>query len=112
TLMLSPDQFELPACRGVMAQVKAILRDGIGVALVDRLPLDRMTKEQAIAAHWVLGQLIATPVAQKWDGTMIYDVTDTGRAYGYGVRGSGTDPELAFRTDHSFGGAPPAYVGP
>lgn len=110
-LMLSPDQFALPACREAMARVKAILRDGIGVALVDRLPLDRLTKEQAIAAHWVLGQLVATPVAQKWDGTMIYDVTDTGREYGYGVRGSWTNVELSFHTDNSFGVAPPDYVG-
>jgi alpha-ketoglutarate-dependent taurine dioxygenase len=94
-----------------MARVKAILQDGIGVALVDRLPLDQLTREQAIAAHWVLGQLIATPVAQKWDGTMIYDVTDTGRQQGYGVRGSWTSVELSFHTDNSFGVAPPDYVG-
>ncbi len=110
-LMLSPDQFALPACRETMAQVKAILEDGIGVALVDRLPIDRLTTEQAIAAHWVLGQLVATPVAQKWDGTMIYDVTDTGREYGYGVRGSWTNVELSFHTDNSFAAAPPDHVG-
>jgi alpha-ketoglutarate-dependent taurine dioxygenase len=110
-LMLSPDQFELSACREAMARVRSILQDGIGVALVDRLPLDRLTTEQAIAAYWVLGQLIATPVAQKWDGTMVYDVTDTGRAYGYGVRGSWTNVELSFHTDNSFAVAPPDYVG-
>jgi alpha-ketoglutarate-dependent taurine dioxygenase len=110
-LMLSPDQFDLRACRDVMARVKSILRDGIGVALVDRLPLDRLTTEQAVASYWVLGQLIATPVAQKWDGTMVYDVTDTGRAYGYGVRGSWTNVELSFHTDNSFAVAPPDYVG-
>ena len=110
-LVLSPDHFDLPACREVMARVKSILREGIGVALVDRLPLDRLTTEQAVAAYWVLGQLIATPVAQKWDGTMVYDVTDTGREYGYGVRGSWTNVELSFHTDNSFGVAPPEYVG-
>ena len=26
------------------------------------------------------------PVAQKWDGTMIYDVRDTGKKPGNGVR--------------------------
>ena len=110
-LMLSPDQFALGACREAMARVRAILRDGIGVALLDRLPLDGLTREQAIAAYWVLGQLIATPVAQKWDGTMIYDVTDTGRQFGYGVRGSWTNVELSFHTDNAFGVAPPDYVG-
>src|SRR5687767_4185657 len=53
-LMLSPDQFALPACRDAMARVKAILEDGIGVALVDRFPLDRLTTDQAVAAYWVL----------------------------------------------------------
>jgi len=110
-LMLSPDQFTLVACREAMARVKAILADGIGVALVDRLPLDRLTAEQAIAASWVLGQLVAPPVAQKWDGTMIYDVTDTGRPFGYGVRGSWTNVELSFHTDNAFAVAPPDYVG-
>src|SRR5215831_6248850 len=110
-LMLSPDQFSLDVCRETMSRVKRILADGIVVALLDRLPLDRLTKEQAIAAYWVLGQLIATPVAQKWDGTMVYDVTDTGREYGYGVRGSWTNVELSFHTDNSFGVAPPEYVG-
>jgi len=110
-LMLSPDQFALDACREAMARVRAILCDGIGVALVDRLPLDRLSKEQAIAASWVLGQLIANPVAQKWDGTMIYDVTDTGRQFGYGVRGSWTNVELSFHTDNCFAVAPPDYVG-
>lgn len=110
-LMLSPEQFSLRACREVMARVRGVLEDGIGVALVDRLPLDRLTTEQAIAAYWVLGQLIATPVAQKWDGTMIYDVTDTGRRYGYGVRGSWTNVELSFHTDNSFAVAPPDFVG-
>ena len=111
-LMLSPDQFALGACREAMARVRAILRDGIGVALLDRLPLDGLTREQAIAAYWVLGQLIATPVAQKWDGTMIYDVTDTGRQYGYGVRGSWTNVELSFHTDNSFGGGATRLRGP
>jgi len=110
-LLLSPDQFRLSACREAMARVKTILTDGVGVALLDRLPMDRLTVEQATAAYWVLGQFIATPVAQKWDGTMIYDVTDTGRPFGYGVRGSWTSVELSFHTDNAFAVAPPDYVG-
>jgi len=110
-LLLASDQFGLSACREAMARVKAILTDGVGVALLDRLPMDRLTAEQATAAYWVLGQLIATPVAQKWDGTMIYDVTDTGRQFGYGVRGSWTNVELSFHTDNAFAVAPPDYVG-
>jgi alpha-ketoglutarate-dependent taurine dioxygenase len=50
-------------------------------------------------------------VAQKWDGTMLYDVRDTGQRYSYGVRGSYTNVELVFHTDNAFGNAPPDYVG-
>ena len=110
-LVLTPDQFALPECRAAMARTKAILDDGIGVALVDRLPIDRLTAAQATAAHWVLGRCVGMPVAQKWDGTMIYDVTDTGRRAAYGLRGSWTNLELSFHTDNSFAVAPPDYVG-
>jgi alpha-ketoglutarate-dependent taurine dioxygenase len=110
-LVLSPDQFELRESATMMARVRHILEAGVGVALVDRLPLDRMSRDEAIAAYWVLDQLVARPVAQKWDGTMLYDVRDTGRAYGYGVRGSWTNVELVFHTDNSFGVAPPDFVG-
>ncbi len=110
-LMLRPEDFELSASRAMMARVKSILDDGIGVALVDRLPVETMSQEEATAAYWVLGQFIAMPVAQKWDGTMIYDVRDTGRAFEYGVRASWTSVELDFHTDNPFAVAPPDYVG-
>ena len=42
---------------------------------------------------------------------MLYDVTDSGRAYGYGVRGSWTNVELVFHTDNAFGASPPHHVG-
>jgi hypothetical protein len=69
-LVLSPEDFTLPACRAALARVKTILDDGIGVGLLDRLPLDDLSADAATAAHWVLGQLLAPPVAQKWDGSM------------------------------------------
>ena len=111
TLLISPDQFHLDACRAVMSRAKSLLTDGIGVALVDRLPLDELEVDHAVATYWVLSQFLGTLVAQKWDGTMIYDVRDTGRAYAYGVRGSWTNIELTFHTDNAFAGAPPDYVG-
>ena len=42
---------------------------------------------------------------------MIYDVRDSGSAFGYGVRGSVTNVELNFHTDNAFGQATPEYVG-
>ncbi len=110
-LLLTSDQFRLDACRGLMARAKSVLAEGIGVAVVDRLPLDELDRDHAIAVYWLLAGLLGTQVAQKWDGTMIYDVRDTGRAYVYGVRGSITNVELSFHTDNAFAIAPPDYVG-
>jgi len=109
-LMLTTDQFDLTACAEAMGRVKDILTEGLGVAVLDRLPLDEMTVEEAKSVYWVLGQFLATEVAQKWDGAMFYDVTNTGAKYGYGVRGSWTDVELFFHTDNAFGIAPPNFV--
>ena len=110
TLLLTPEQFELPACRELMGRVRALLVEGIGFCVVDGLPLERYSEEEAKAAYWVLGLLVGRTVAQKWDGTMLYDVTDTGRALGYGVRASWTDAELVFHTDNCFSAAMPEIV--
>lgn len=110
TLLLSPDQFELAECRRLMAQVKANLTDGMGLAVLDRLDLDGLGKEEAIKAYWVLAQCVGRPVANKWDGTMLYDVMDTGRPKTPEVRSSWTNVELYFHTDNAFGVVVPDFV--
>ena len=79
--------------------------------MIDKLPVDDFQIEEMINVYWTLGNLMGPNVAQKWDGTMIYDVTDTGKKYGYGVRGSATNVELVFHTDNAFGISVPDYVG-
>jgi alpha-ketoglutarate-dependent taurine dioxygenase len=60
---------------------------------------------------WLLASQVARPVAQKWDGTSIYDVTDLGRPPGNGVRPDVTNVEQNFHTDNSYNNVPPHYVG-
>lgn len=110
-LLRKPEQFEIAELATVMAEARGKLEHGTGVAVIDRLPMDELGAEIAVAVFWVIGHLIAQPVAQKWIGTMLYDVTDTGVKYEYGVRGSATSVELVFHTDNAFGLAPPDYVG-
>jgi alpha-ketoglutarate-dependent taurine dioxygenase len=55
--------------------------------------------------------MVARPVAQKWDGTMVYDVRDLGRPPGNGVRPDVTNAEQSFHTDNSYNHCPPEYVG-
>ena len=62
-----------------MRSVRAALDEGVRFAVVDRLPLDELSDDEGRALHWLLSSHIARPVAQKLDGTMIYDVHDTGQ---------------------------------
>jgi len=109
-LLRAPEQFEMTALRDFVARAKGLLDGHPGIAVIDRLPLGVMEEDDAIALFWVLGKLLGRPVAQKWDGTMLYDVMDKGQQYAYGVRGSYTNVELLFHTDNAFAVAQPDYV--
>ncbi len=104
-------EFEIPMCRELMARMKSILDNGVGFAVLDCLPMDRFEIDSMLEIFWILGQCIGRPVAQKWNGQMIYDVTDTGAKYAYGTRGSHTSVELNFHTDNAFARQVPDYVG-
>ena len=111
TLLRKPSQFDISELANIYNKAKNICDHGVGFAVIDRLPLDDFTIEQMVNVYWTLGQYMGMNVAQKWDGTMIYDVTDTGKKFGYGVRGSATSVELVFHTDNAFGVSVPDYVG-
>jgi len=111
TLLLSPTHFSLTHCRDVMAYVSRQLRDGIGLAVIDKLPVERFSVDENQALGWLLGSLLGRLVAQKWDGTMVYDVRDTGKALEYGVRRSVTNLDLQFHTDAPWLALPPELVG-
>jgi alpha-ketoglutarate-dependent taurine dioxygenase len=110
-ILLSPDQFSLAACAEAMGQVREKLRAGIGLAVLDRVPVERYALEENQALAWLLGSLVGRLVAQKWNGTMLYDVRDTGRALEYGVRRSVTNLDLTSHTDAPWLDPPPEIVG-
>jgi alpha-ketoglutarate-dependent taurine dioxygenase len=107
----SADRLALAACAELMADVRARLLTGIGLVVLDRVPVERYSLDENRALCWLLGQLLGRPVAQKWDGTVLYDVRDTGKALEYGVRRSVTNLELAFHTDAAWLERPPELVG-
>src|ERR1700724_3040224 len=45
--LLSPDDFALAACRALMRRVGAMLDDGISFAVLDRLPVDEMSRDES-----------------------------------------------------------------
>ena len=100
-----------PQVRTATAEVKHRLDTRPGFAVLQGLPINDLSEDTAVKIYWLLGQEISSPVAQKWNGEMIYSVRDTGENYGYGVRGSRTSVELVFHVDNAFGLAVPDYVG-
>lgn len=107
---IRPDDFALDAARAFASEVEDTLRGPLGFALIDRLPIERLGTEGAKAAYWLLCSLVERPVAQNFRGDLIYDVTDTGRPPGNGVRPDKTNAEQNFHTDNSYNHCPPNYV--
>lgn len=109
---LTPGDFDMPRCQAVMQSVRDRLVNGPGFALVDRLPLDVLSKDEAKTAYWLLSSMVCRPVAQKLDGTMIYDVHDTGAKAeaGSGVRPDKTNIDLTFHNDNSYNNPMPDFV--
>jgi alpha-ketoglutarate-dependent taurine dioxygenase len=112
TEALRPEYFDMPACAALMGEVRGQLDNGIGFAIIDRLPVDELDTAIATKLYWLLMNQIGQPVAQKWDGTLLYDVTDTTQttAAGNGVRSSKTSAGQGYHVDNAFN-LPPDFVG-
>jgi len=111
TIALTPDDFALDRGRAFMRGIRAELETGVGFAILERLPVERWSRDEATAAYWLLSSCLARPVAQSWDGRLIYDVHDSGATPGPGVRPDVTNLEQNFHTDNSYNHCPPAVVG-
>jgi alpha-ketoglutarate-dependent taurine dioxygenase len=107
---LAPEDFELRACADLMAATRRKLQD-IGLAVVDRVPVERYSVVENQAIGWLLASMLGPVVAQTWGGRRLYDVKDTGQKLGYGVRRSVTDLGQPFHTDAGWLWMPPAFVG-
>jgi alpha-ketoglutarate-dependent taurine dioxygenase len=107
----TPAAFELTACAQIMAQVRVRIQCHVGFAVVDRVPVERYSAMENRAIGWLLASLLGQVVAQKWDGTLLYDVKDSGKLLGYGVRCSVTNLEQPFHTDGGWLWMPPSAIG-
>ena len=112
-LLLDPRDYALDACREVMERIRTATQRGAMFAVLDRLPMGEMTREESVSLYWLLASLLARPVAQKLNGQMFFDVTDTGAKLkpGSGIRPTVTNVDLRFHNDNSYNETPPEYVG-
>jgi alpha-ketoglutarate-dependent taurine dioxygenase len=112
-LLLDPRDYALEACREVMARVRAATLSGPMFAVLERLPMEEMTRAESVSLYWLLASLLARPVAQKLNGQMLFEVTDTGAKLkpGSGIRPTVTNVDLRYHNDNSYNETPPDYVG-
>jgi alpha-ketoglutarate-dependent taurine dioxygenase len=102
---------DVEAGRGELAPVLATLERGRGFVVLDNLSDAVESPGELSAAYWLVGQLLGVPFAQNVEGTLLYDVKDTGRDLAAGARFSVTSYESSFHTDNSFGDTLLDYVG-
>jgi len=100
-----------PKTSAVMVRVFEQLAEGCGFAVLGGLPFEEWDEQTACAASWLLCDFIASPVNQKWTGTRMYQVRDTGTKLGYGVRRSLTNLKQDFHTDGPWLTTTANYMG-
>lgn len=96
---LDANAFDLPETAALMAGIKDRLFNGIGFTILNRLPVERWGVPATRCISWMLTGMIGAIVEQKYNGLRIYDVRDTGKTLGQGVRRSITNLEQEFHTD-------------
>jgi alpha-ketoglutarate-dependent taurine dioxygenase len=94
-----------------LAGARQELETGRGFVILRADASDRPTPQHATAIYWLVGQLLGKPFVQNVQGTLLYDVRDTGQDVRYGARFSVTNAESTFHTDNSFGKEVLDYVG-
>ena len=92
-------------------RVLAAMENGRGFVVVTAEAPGRYSPAELTAVYWLIGQLLGRPFPQNVQGTLLYDVKDTGQNVRYGARFSVTNAESTFHTDNSFGDDVLDYVG-
>ena len=107
TFMLDPAYFEVDACRTMMAKARAKLDKGHGMAVIDKLPLDDWSEDEARSVYFVLAKLVTQPVLQSASGMVFREIRNEKPQ---GSNGATNDQLLAFHTDNSGNRNTPNYV--
>jgi hypothetical protein len=86
-----------------LVPVRAALHSGRGFAIIAAGEPGDYGPRELTALFWLVGRLLGEPHEQNVQGTLLYDVRDTGQDVRYGARFSVTNAESTFHTDNSFG---------
>jgi hypothetical protein len=111
TTELTVSETPCASCAADFQPVLSALETGRGFAIISGLPCQRYSVAEQQAIYWLVGQLLGRPFTQNVQGTLLYDVRDTGQDVRYGARFSVTNADTGFHTDNSFGEEILDYVG-
>lgn len=102
-----PTALARAVCARELEPVSDALAKGRGFAIVEAPP----DFANLPLLYWLVGHALGKPMAQNVEGTLLYDVRDTGQDVAKGARFSVTSYESSFHTDNSFGVERADYVG-
>jgi alpha-ketoglutarate-dependent taurine dioxygenase len=97
-------------CREALRPAADALEHGRGFVVI-QTPGCPYSDAQFTALYGLDGLGLGRPVQQNVQGTLLYDVRDTGQDVRYGARFSVTNAESSFHTDASFCDEVADYVG-
>jgi alpha-ketoglutarate-dependent taurine dioxygenase len=98
-------------CQEDFQPLRTVLETGRGFVIIEGMPCRRYADAEQQVIYWLVGQLLGRPFVQNVQGTLLYDVRDTGRSVHDGARYSITNADTGFHTDNSFGESVLDYAG-
>lgn len=95
------EDFPLPTLDAVLADVRAQLMDGLGIALIRGLPVERWGIRRSAIAYWGIGLRTGVPVSQNAKGHLLGHVADLvgSSREAANVRGYQTSADMDYHTD-------------
>lgn len=97
---VTSENFQLPKLAPALADIKAELQDGRGMALIRGLPVSGRTRYQVAAGYWGLGQYMGRAKSQNGRGHLFGHVMDLA-GKDSNVRGYMNANALEFHTDRT-----------
>ena len=100
-LDITRDTFPLPTLGERLETISEQMEDGLGLAVLRGLPVERYSMEESRIAIWGMGVYMGTAISQNARGERLCSVTDQGREYGAKGRGYQTNDRLDFHCDNA-----------
>ena len=75
---ITPDMYDMPTLSPRLAEIKADIIEGRGLAVIRGVPVVDYSRLQSAIAFWIVGQHIGEPVSQNAKGHLLGHVADLG----------------------------------